>query len=101
MLSAKCFGCHVTIISKTVQIFHIFHPLLVFLLFLYQNNNMAILKNIKKFPSIDIRDVLFFGGIFMLGYGMFLWKGLWLALITCGSLFTVIGYLMTDKNKVQ
>jgi len=45
----------------------------------------------------DIRDFFLFGGLSMLGYGLYLQWGEWLALIVCGVLLMVIGYLMRDK----
>jgi len=33
----------------------------------------------------------------MLGYGLYLRWGEWLALIVCGVLLMIIGYLMRDK----
>ncbi len=54
-------------------------------------------QKIKKFLMIDIRDVFFFGGLSMLMYGLFLWKGLWLMDIVCGPLFMIIGYFMGSK----
>ena len=46
----------------------------------------------------DVRDVLVFGGIGMLGYGIYLLKGQGWAFVVCGPLFMVIGYLMRDKE---
>jgi len=46
----------------------------------------------------DVRDVLVFGGIGMLGYGLYLLKGQGWAFVVCGPLFMVIGYLMRDKE---
>jgi len=61
-----------------------------------------ILYGIRAFPSkayavFDIRDVLVFGGLGMLGYGLYLKWGQWLAFMVCGILLMIIGYLMKDK----
>ena len=47
--------------------------------------------------AIDIRDVLFLGGWGMLGYGLYLFKGQWLAFTACGPLLMIIAYLMRNK----
>lgn len=39
----------------------------------------------------DIRDILVFGGIGSLGYGLYLRFGLWLPLIVCGALIMILG----------
>ena len=61
-----------------------------------------ILKMIAFFPSkayaaFDVKDFLVFGGLGMLGYGLYLKWGQWLAFIVCGILFMIIGYLMRGK----
>ncbi|MDY7038187.1 MAG: hypothetical protein SV375_18745 [Thermodesulfobacteriota bacterium] len=48
--------------------------------------------------AFDIRDVFVLGGLAMLGYGLHLRWGLWLALIVCGVLLMAMGYLMKDKE---
>jgi len=53
------------------------------------------LQRIKSFS--DIRDVFVFGGLGMLGYGLYLKWGEGVALIVCGVLLMAIGYLMGDK----
>ena len=45
----------------------------------------------------DIRDIFVFGGLGMLGYGLYLKWGQWLAFMVCGVLLMTIGYLMRDK----
>lgn len=45
----------------------------------------------------DVRDVLLFGGLGMLGYGIYLHTGLWLALGVCGIILMIIGYSMRGK----
>jgi len=47
--------------------------------------------------AFDIRDVFCFGGVGMLGYGLYLLKGLGWAFVVCGSLLMAIGYLMKDE----
>ena len=42
---------------------------------------------------LDIRDVLVFGGIGLLGYGLYLEWGLWLAFLICGSIIFALGLL--------
>jgi len=61
------------------------------IIFIPQNRHM------KKPPWFDIRDLFLFGGLSMLGYGLYLHWGEWLALIVCGVLLMIIGYLMRDK----
>jgi len=61
-----------------------------------------ILSGIRAFPSkvyavFDIRDALVFGGLGMLGYGLYLRWGEWLGFMVCGILLMIIGYLMKDK----
>ena len=67
---------------------------------------MSIIKKIGNFikslfrslwAAFDIRDFFVFGGAGMLGYGIYLLKGLGWALVACGPLFMIIGYLMKDK----
>lgn len=41
--------------------------------------------------AFDIRDILVFGGLAALGYGLHLRWGLWLALIICGALLMLLG----------
>jgi len=45
---------------------------------------------------IDIRDILFIGGLSLLGYGLWL-REPWIAFSVCGSLLMVSGYIMGDK----
>ncbi|MDY0412836.1 hypothetical protein [Methanothrix soehngenii] len=47
--------------------------------------------------AFDIRDIFVFGGLGMLGYGLYLKWGQWLAFMVCGVLLMTIGYLMRDK----
>ena len=58
---------------------------------------MGILDRLKNIGLPDIRDVLVFGGLGMLGYGHYLKWGQWLAFIVCGAVLMVIGYLTGDK----
>jgi len=44
--------------------------------------------------AFDIRDVLLLGGLAMLGRGLYLRWGEWLAFSVCGGLLMIIGYLM-------
>jgi hypothetical protein len=63
---------------------------------------------IKLFPTIkswvtraqhafDMRDVFVFGGLALLGYGLFLLRP-WLGYSVAGLLLMIIGYLMEDKS---
>jgi hypothetical protein len=46
--------------------------------------------------GLDVRDVLVFGGLSMLGYGLYLLRP-WLGFAVAGALLMGIGYLMRDK----
>jgi len=46
---------------------------------------------------LDIRDFFVFGGLGMLGYGLYLRWGSWLAFMVCGVLLMTIGCMMRDK----
>lgn len=56
-------------------------------------------KQLKSMLTVDIRDVLFFAGLTMFGYGLYLLKGQWLTFTVCGPMIMAIGYLMRDKQK--
>jgi hypothetical protein len=43
--------------------------------------------------AFDIRDVFLFGGLGMLGYGLYLYQP-WIAFSTSGALLMIIGYIM-------
>ena len=43
--------------------------------------------------AFDIRDILVLGGLVMLGYGLSLEWGLWLALMVCGVIMFILGLL--------
>lgn len=58
---------------------------------------MGILDRLKNIGLPDIRDVLVFGGLAVLCYGLYLKWGQWLAFIVCGAVLMVIGYLTGDK----
>lgn len=58
---------------------------------------MGILDRLKNIGLPDIRDVLVFGGLVVLCYGLYLKWGQWLAFIVCGAVLMVIGYLTGDK----
>jgi len=45
----------------------------------------------------DIRIVLFFGGLFMLGYGLFLYQP-WLSFSVCGVILMATGWLMGGNS---
>lgn len=46
--------------------------------------------------AIDIRDVLVFGGLGLLGYGLWLLQP-WLGFAVSGAVLMGIGYLMRDE----
>ena len=48
--------------------------------------------------AFDIRDFFVFGGVGMLGYGIYLLSELGWSLAVCGPLFMIIGYFMRDKE---
>jgi len=43
--------------------------------------------------SFDIRDVFVFGGLALLGYGLYLFEP-WISFSVCGGLLMIIGYVM-------
>jgi hypothetical protein len=45
----------------------------------------------------DIRIVLFFGGLIMLGYGLFLYQP-WVSFSVCGVILMATGWLMGGKR---
>lgn len=51
----------------------------------------------KVYAAFDVRDFFVFGGLGMLGYGLYLRWGEWLAFMVCGVLLMIIGYSMRDK----
>jgi hypothetical protein len=51
----------------------------------------------KSWNAFDVRDFFVFGGLGMLGYGLYLKWGQWLAFMVCGILLMIIGYLMRGR----
>lgn len=47
--------------------------------------------------AFDIRIVLFFGGLIMLGYGLFLYLP-WVSFSVCGIILMATGWLMGGKQ---
>ena len=47
--------------------------------------------------SFDIRPVFFFGGLILLGYGLYLYLP-WLSYSICGVILMVVGWLMEGKR---
>jgi hypothetical protein len=47
--------------------------------------------------TFDIRIILFFGGLIMLGYGLFLYLP-WLSYSICGVILMATGWLMGGKR---
>ncbi len=41
--------------------------------------------------ALDVRDFLFFGGLAMMGYGLYLFHP-WVAFTVCGALLMLVGY---------
>ena len=75
-------------------------------LFLLPGGSMSIAEKTRNgmatqirtaWAAFDVRDVFILGGLGSLGYGLYLWKGLWLACMAGGGLLMIIGYLMRDK----
>ena len=54
----------------------------------------------SAWSTFDIWDVCIFGGWTMLGYGLYLLKGLPVALIICGPLLMLIGGLVIVLRKI-
>lgn len=54
---------------------------------------MRILRLLKK---IDVRDVLFVGGLALLGYGLYLFRP-WLSFAVCGIFLIAMSIFMKDK----
>ncbi len=48
--------------------------------------------------AIGIRDIFVFGGLGMLGYGLYLFTP-WIAFVVCGSLLMEIGLFLTSTHK--
>lgn len=53
--------------------------------------------------ACDIRDVFVFGGLVMLGYGLYLRWGQWLAFMVCGALLVLLGlgWLTREQKEGQ
>lgn len=47
--------------------------------------------------AFDIRVVFFFGGLILLGYGLFLYLP-WVSFSVCGVILMVVGWLMRGKG---
>jgi len=47
--------------------------------------------------AFDIRDFCVLGGLGMLGYGLYLRWGEWLAFMVSGVILMIIGYITGDK----
>lgn len=50
--------------------------------------------------AFDMRDVFVFGGLGMLGYGLHLRWGLWLALMVCGAILLLIGLGFLSRRPI-
>ena len=55
---------------------------------------MRTISKIKDY--LDIRDILVFGGLGLLGYGLWLLRP-WLGFAVAGAVLMGIGYLMRDE----
>jgi hypothetical protein len=51
----------------------------------------------KIWEAFDIRVVFFFGGLSLLGYGLFLYLP-WVSFSVCGVILMAVGWLMGDKR---
>ena len=51
----------------------------------------SLFKGLWEF--FEFRDVLVYGGLIMLGYGLYLKWGLWLGLMVCGIIMFILGLL--------
>jgi hypothetical protein len=47
--------------------------------------------------ALDVKDFFIFGGLAMLGYGLYLLRP-WIAFTVCGGLVMILGCLMTEKS---
>ena len=52
---------------------------------------------IFAFGLFDIRPIFFFGGLSLLGYGLFLYLP-WVSFSVCGLILMIMGYLMEPKR---
>jgi hypothetical protein len=52
----------------------------------------------RLLSQLDIRDILVFGGLSLLGYGLYLVEP-WIAFAVCGFLLMLIGYLMGEGGE--
>ena len=51
----------------------------------------SLFKSLWEF--FEFRDILVYGGLIMLGYGLYLEWGLWLGLMVCGIIMFILGLL--------
>lgn len=51
----------------------------------------------KIWEGFDIRPFFFFGGLILMGYGLFLYLP-WVSFSVCGLILMVIGWVMGDKR---
>jgi len=51
--------------------------------------------------AFDIRDVFVFGGLSMLGYGLYLQYGKWLSFSVCGAILMLLGLGFLTKPAVK
>jgi len=61
----------------------------------WASNNLRRLSSAIK-SGFDIRDIFLFGGLAMMGYGLYLLRP-WLGWAAAGAILMAIGYLMRGK----
>jgi len=54
-----------------------------------------LLEKLKK--NFNLRDVLAFGGLAIMTYGLYLFRP-WIAFSVCGALLMIAGYLLKDSK---
>jgi len=60
---------------------------------------MSLVKAV--WTAFDSRDVFFFGGLSMLGYGLYLQYGQWLSFSVCGAILMLLGLGFLTKPAVK
>jgi len=57
----------------------------------------SVFSRIGAWLAASVRDFLYFPGMAMLGYGLYLYRP-WVAFSVCGALLMITGYLMGDEK---
>jgi len=68
---------------------------------LRRTNNLLISLVRVVWNAFDIRDIFVFGGIAMLGYGLYLHYGQWLAFSVVGVLLMLLGLGFLTKPALE